>query len=286
MPAQPSPALEPGVGGSSDVCTTSEAARLLGVSNTTVQLMVERGELRAWKTPGGHRRIGRAALEAVRASRSAHSSPGAAARTVEPLVVLMADPDAAVGERLRALDGPALVLRVLQAHDALEAMLMLERQRPDVLVAACRMPPVDGLELLRSVRRHAESDGLVAVLAGDPDEPALRARGGLPRGVVQHHAAAGRAAAGVPGGLPPAQAAAGIGRPAGGRRARRGRGRPATAPTRPAAVRAARPAGAAPPAAGDHPPARTAPGSARSRAPRGRSWRLVAAQPAPVATAA
>ncbi|MFM8557014.1 MAG: excisionase family DNA-binding protein [Betaproteobacteria bacterium] len=35
------------------VCTTSEAARRLGVSSTTVQVMVERGELKAWRTRGG-----------------------------------------------------------------------------------------------------------------------------------------------------------------------------------------------------------------------------------------
>lgn len=38
-------------------CSTSEAAEILGVSHKTVQLWVESGRLRAWKTAGGHRRI-------------------------------------------------------------------------------------------------------------------------------------------------------------------------------------------------------------------------------------
>ena len=38
-------------------CSTRDAARLLGVSVRTAQLWVEDGRLRAWKTPGGHRRI-------------------------------------------------------------------------------------------------------------------------------------------------------------------------------------------------------------------------------------
>ncbi len=40
-----------------DVLTTSQAARLLGISVRTAQLLVEGGTLTSWKTPGGHRRV-------------------------------------------------------------------------------------------------------------------------------------------------------------------------------------------------------------------------------------
>lgn len=40
-----------------DVLTTSQAARLLGISVRTAQLWIEGGSLRSWKTPGGHRRV-------------------------------------------------------------------------------------------------------------------------------------------------------------------------------------------------------------------------------------
>jgi excisionase family DNA binding protein len=43
--------------------TTLEVAHLLGVSVRSVQLMVDRGELEAWKTSGGHRRIARASVQ-------------------------------------------------------------------------------------------------------------------------------------------------------------------------------------------------------------------------------
>ena len=41
-------------------CSTLEAVKLLGMTVRSVPLMVDRGELQAWKTPGGHRRIARA----------------------------------------------------------------------------------------------------------------------------------------------------------------------------------------------------------------------------------
>lgn len=40
-----------------DVLTTSQAARLLGISVRTAQLLIEGGGLTTWKTPGGHRRV-------------------------------------------------------------------------------------------------------------------------------------------------------------------------------------------------------------------------------------
>ena len=50
---------------------TREAAEVIGVSVRTVQLWVENGSLEAWKTPGKHRRILRASVEALLAQRNA-----------------------------------------------------------------------------------------------------------------------------------------------------------------------------------------------------------------------
>jgi excisionase family DNA binding protein len=53
----------------SDTYSTLEVARMLGMAVRSVQLMVDRGELTAWKTPGGHRRILRESVERWRAAR-------------------------------------------------------------------------------------------------------------------------------------------------------------------------------------------------------------------------
>ena len=70
--------------------TTIEVASLLGLAVRSVQLMVDRGELDAWKTPGGHRRISRASVErwlAERrggATRPADAAPAEVAESVAP----------------------------------------------------------------------------------------------------------------------------------------------------------------------------------------------------------
>ena len=46
-----------GSDGYESFCGTSYASKMLGISIGTVQGLVERNELRAWRTNGGHRRI-------------------------------------------------------------------------------------------------------------------------------------------------------------------------------------------------------------------------------------
>jgi excisionase family DNA binding protein len=55
--------------------TTRAAARLLNVSAGTVQKMVERGELGAWKTNGGHRRIHKETVHRILLARTEASRP-------------------------------------------------------------------------------------------------------------------------------------------------------------------------------------------------------------------
>ncbi|WP_288377883.1 GAF domain-containing protein [uncultured Massilia sp.] len=53
------------------ILTTRDAAQLLGVAVSTVQLWMESGALPAWKTPGGHRRVRLSAVLALRQRRGA-----------------------------------------------------------------------------------------------------------------------------------------------------------------------------------------------------------------------
>ncbi|MET0337095.1 MAG: GAF domain-containing protein [Caulobacter sp.] len=48
-----------------DILTTAEAAKILGVSTRTAQLLIEGGSVPSWKTPGGHRRVYRSDVEGL-----------------------------------------------------------------------------------------------------------------------------------------------------------------------------------------------------------------------------
>jgi excisionase family DNA binding protein len=166
------------------VCSTSAAARLLGVSNTTVQIMVERGELRAWKTRGGHRRISLASLQALRDARL-RAATGRDSRS--PLVVLVVEDDPAQRRLYDAtITAWALPVQLLLAVDTIDALLLAGRHRPDVLLSDLPARPVDGVEMLHRLRARAEFDETVLVVVSALDDAQIAARGGLPAGTVHY----------------------------------------------------------------------------------------------------
>lgn len=180
LPASPD---EPGA--ALGVCTTSEAARLLGVSATTVQGMVERGELQAWKTRGGHRRIARSSIDAVRAARRGDAPGGGEASPTVSLLVVDDDP-AGRARVAAAVAGWPVPVRLRWADDAFDALVAIERHRPDVLVTGLRAVPMDGLEFVRRLRAVPEYRTLAVVVTTALDDDAIEARGGLPPGVVRY----------------------------------------------------------------------------------------------------
>jgi len=163
------------------VFTTKQAAELLGVSLRTVQLWVESGVLKAWKTAGGHRRIAGESVEAlVREQRLALDS-GTPERDCRILVV-EDEPDIMKLYRL-TIESWDLPVEIHTAQNGLEGLLRIGQLRPDVLITDLMMPNMDGLEMIRLLRTDPEYQrmAIIVVTALGPTE--VRARGGLPAGV-------------------------------------------------------------------------------------------------------
>lgn len=75
------------------ILTTREAARLLGVAVSTVQIWMESGALPAWKTPGGHRRAHLSAVQRLLTQQAEARTVVKASGKVLPLTgEFLADP--------------------------------------------------------------------------------------------------------------------------------------------------------------------------------------------------
>lgn len=141
-----------------DTCTTLEVARLLGLAVRSVQLMVDRGELDAWKTPGGHRRISRASVERWMASREAGGRPGRPETPAQrpPRVLLIED--SAHFQNLTSLlmrqHVPGAELHV--ADDGIAGLALYGALQPDVLIVDILLPGIDGATLITSLRSHPQ----------------------------------------------------------------------------------------------------------------------------------
>jgi excisionase family DNA binding protein len=131
-----------------DWLTLGQAAKYLGVAQSTIRKWSDQGRVPAFYTPGGHRRYRRSDLDKFLES----SGPGGRERSGP--AVLVVDDDPRVREYVRVnmeLEG----YTVLEAGSADEGMSVLDGQQPQLILLDVMMPGVDGWEMLQRIQeRH------------------------------------------------------------------------------------------------------------------------------------
>ena len=167
-------------------CGTSYAAKMLGLSVGTVQGLVEKNDLKAWKTQGGHRRI---SLQSIQDYQRRHNlTPAYMSHGEDHLRVLVVEDDESTRLMLQAqLDQWGLPLDVVMYASAMEALLDMPSLQPQVLLTDLKMPNVDGFEFLKTLSAHNLFNNLAVVVMTGMSAEDVRARGGLPDGVQLLH---------------------------------------------------------------------------------------------------
>jgi excisionase family DNA binding protein len=157
--------------------TTNQLAKLFGVGPTTVITWVEHGELEAWKTLGGHRRIRhQAVLDFLHRHRLPY--PPAFADNTIKIVVLAAAP--AVLTQIGAVlqrDQPRTQLHL--ETDPTAALLRIGAERPRLVVLDSDLPGLDAAGFCRGLRASAalESLRILAIGIGGNAAPELLSAG-------------------------------------------------------------------------------------------------------------
>jgi excisionase family DNA binding protein len=141
--------------------TLGQAAKFLGVAQSTIRKWSDQGRVPAFYTPGGHRRYRRRDLELF-VDRS-----GPSGRTGGPLV-LVVDDDPRLREYMRVnleIEGYS----VREADSAEQALEAIDDQAPDLVLLDVVMPGVDGWQLLQKLQeRHGSIP--VIMFSGQVDE--------------------------------------------------------------------------------------------------------------------
>ncbi|MDM7942378.1 MAG: response regulator [Hydrogenophaga sp.] len=164
-----------------DYCGTFLAAKLLGLSVGTIQGLVEKNELHAWKTQGGHRRI---SMQSIRDYQRQHGMTEASDKT-RYLKVLVVEDDAAMLEVFKStIDGWTLPVDCSLMSSAMEALIDIHTIKPDLLITDLKMPGVDGFELLRTLRANPAFSSMVLVAMTGLSAEEIAERGGLPAQAV------------------------------------------------------------------------------------------------------
>jgi excisionase family DNA binding protein len=168
-----------------DVCSTREAADRLGVSLRTVQLWSEAGLLRAWKTPGGHRRILTSSVDELLQRRTGVTARRPPGDHYEVLIV-EDEPDfrRLFELHLRSWDLP---IHLASAPSGFDALMQIGASRPDLLITDLRMPGIDGFQMLRALKASGAISELEIIVVTALTGHTIAERGGLPAGVTVLH---------------------------------------------------------------------------------------------------
>ncbi len=168
-------------------CTTREVAEMLNISVGTVQLWVENGMLRAWKTPGGHRRVARESVEKLLHTKMNEGSAAASLawqEQVRPLRVLVVEDDAAL---LRLYDTTmslwTMAPEVAVVDNGIDALLMIERVNPDLLILDLMVPGIDGFKMLEVLTKNPRYASMAIAVVSGMDGDTIKRHGGVPAGI-------------------------------------------------------------------------------------------------------
>jgi excisionase family DNA binding protein len=160
----PVPADEP------DWLTLGQAAKYLGMAQSTIRKWSDTGRLPAFYTPGGHRRYRRSDLDQF-LERGGAAAPR---RSEGRRLILIVDDD----ERLREFVRVNLEMEgysVREAGSAEEGLTALEDEPPDLILLDVMMPQVDGWEMLQRVHeRHGVGAIPVIMFSGKVDDDGLK----------------------------------------------------------------------------------------------------------------
>lgn len=187
--------------------TVRETADALGLSPTSIQLLVEKGVLKAWRTTGGHRRIFPESVKAVLLERGTLRAAAArpiavavgaddhdAARGGEPeplpknprvFDVLVAEDDAEMQRlyqaRLRVF-GDRVAVRI--ARDGVAALLAVGQRVPDLMILDVGLPGLSGLDALHSLRADERTARMPVVVVSGLDRSDIDQLGAVPPGTL------------------------------------------------------------------------------------------------------
>jgi len=159
------------------VFSTHDVARLCNAHHTTVINWIEEDKLKAYATPGGHRRINK---EDILEFMSKYNIPiPQQLKETRKRVLIVDDDPEAIEEFKEALGDNGLQLEV--ACDGFEAGRKIYKKKPDLILLDFRMPGMDGFEVCKLLHEDEDTTHIpiiaVTVLTSEEDKQKIKSCG-------------------------------------------------------------------------------------------------------------
>ena len=141
--------------------STTQVARVLGVAVGSVANWIDQGELKAGRTPGGHRRVVREDLVAFLRQQNFPVPPDLLPSSPKVLIV---DDEASVTKLIGAeIAEKRSDIEILEAHNGFAAGEFVGLAKPDVVILDLRMAGMDGFEVCRRIKAKKETKDIAVI---------------------------------------------------------------------------------------------------------------------------
>lgn len=155
--------------GTNAVLSTKDAARICKVALSTIVYWFDKGLIKGYRTPGGHRRIFMSDLEEFMKD---HEIPLGGRMPDEKFKVLVVDDEAVVVDFLvktmRAINPE---IEVASARNGFQAGRLLSTFRPNLVFLDLVMPNLDGFEVCKLIKDDPETAEIEVIAITGHDSP-------------------------------------------------------------------------------------------------------------------
>lgn len=147
--------------------STFDVGKICNVAHTTVINWIERKELVAHSTPGGHRRVYHNDLLVFLKKYNMRVPPELLEMEEKPGVLIVDDDAEVIVMLSRAFKEYAPQLKVRATQNGMEALMIVGREPPALIILDVVMPKMDGLAVCRALKAGAASKNIkVLVITG------------------------------------------------------------------------------------------------------------------------
>ena len=153
--------------------TSSEVADLLQVNRSSVKNWVDEGLLRAFRTPGGHRRIRAADLLAF--LNKQNIPVPAPLQDMARRKLLMVDDDLPhLNALARSLRRRSDRVEIVATANGIDALVLVGSFQPHLILLDMFMPGVDGVELCRRLKKNPDTRAIDVIVFSAYLSPAVK----------------------------------------------------------------------------------------------------------------
>lgn len=153
------------------IFSSRQVGKMVGADPSSVNRWIDSGRLKAYRTPGGHRRV---LYDDLMVFLGEWGIPMPDELKPTNLSLLLVDDDEQYLKSLRkALLRADKSLDIQTCSSGIEALIQLGSRRPDVIVLDVYMPGLDGVEVCRRIKTSPETQNIVVVANSGKPSPSL-----------------------------------------------------------------------------------------------------------------